>query len=146
VEAHLILLSQGGSANAHLESVLTERFQRAGTKLPKGGLRTLMSEPQLIAPKKQEIRVFAPAMSTGRHLAEDSLDLVPEAITDEDEGAQEETQASVAAAAAAVLGALGGLGAAGCILAAALRKRGRSQQRCGKGEAVALEGVRVTDQ
>jgi hypothetical protein len=147
VEAHLILLSQGGSANAHLESVLTERFQRAGAKLPKGGLRILMSEPQLIAPKKQEISVFAPDMTTGRHLAEDSLDLVPEAITDEDEGAQEETQASVAAAAAAaVLGALGGLGAAGCILAAALRKRGRSQRLCSKGEAVVLEGVRVTDQ
>jgi len=143
VEAHLILLSQGGSANAHLESVLTVRFQRAGTKLPKGGLRTLMSEPQLIAPKKQEISVFPPAMSTGRHLAEVSVDLVPEAITDEDQGSQEETRASVAAAAAAaVLCALGGLGA----LAAVLRKHGRSQERCSKGEAVTLQGVRVTDQ
>eukprot|EP00930_Biecheleria_cincta_P094525 TRINITY_DN856_c0_g1_i5.p1 TRINITY_DN856_c0_g1~~TRINITY_DN856_c0_g1_i5.p1 ORF type:complete len:520 (-),score=83.44 TRINITY_DN856_c0_g1_i5:117-1511(-) len=143
VEAHLILLSQGGSANVRLDAVLTERLQRAGTMLPKGGLRTLMSEPWLVAPKKQGASFSAPAMTTGRHLSEDSLELVPEAITDEDEGSQEGTRASLAAAAAAVLGAIG---AAGCIVAAALWKRGRSQQRCGNGETVALEGVRVTDQ
>jgi len=138
VEAHLILLSQSGSATAQLDAILTERLQRAGTVLPKGGLRTLVSEPRLVAPKKQGESVLASAMTTGRHLAESPLDFLPEAVTDEDEDTQESTRASLAAAAAAALGA------AGCIVAtAALRNRGKSQQQ---GDAVALESVSVRDQ
>lgn len=137
VEAQLILLSQGGSATVRLDAVLTERLQRAGTILPKGGLHTLVSEPRQVAPKKQ----LAPTMAIGRHLAEDSLDNAPEAITDdEDEETQDVTQASLAATAAAVLSALV---AAGSMMAAMLRKRGRPQR---EREAVALEGVSVSDQ
>lgn len=137
MEAHLILLSQSGSATAQLDAILTERLQRAGTVLPKEGLHTLVSEPRLVAPKKQGESVLASAMTTGRHLAEGPPDYLPEAVTDEDEETQESTRASLAAAAAAALGA------AGCIVAAALRKRGKSPQQ---GDAVALEGISVRDQ
>eukprot|EP00930_Biecheleria_cincta_P062208 TRINITY_DN476_c0_g1_i4.p1 TRINITY_DN476_c0_g1~~TRINITY_DN476_c0_g1_i4.p1 ORF type:complete len:1532 (+),score=276.30 TRINITY_DN476_c0_g1_i4:320-4597(+) len=143
VEAHLILLSQGGAATARLDAILTKRLQRAGTAFPKGGLRSLVSEPRLVAPRRQGVGIPASAMTTGRYLAEDRLELVPEAITDEDEETQEESRASLAAAAAAALGAVG---AAGCIVAAALRKHGRWQQESSRGETVALEGVRVSDQ
>lgn len=140
-EARLILLSQGGSATSRLDAILTRRFQQVGTALPEGGIRTLMSEPQQVAPKVQQ-QIGNSNVAFGRHLLEGgSEDSSAEVTSDQDEERTTETQANLAAIAAAALSAMG---AAACMLSVAVKKH--KQRRHGNGEAVALEGISVTDQ
>ncbi|CAE8635144.1 unnamed protein product [Polarella glacialis] len=81
VESRLILLSRGGAATARFDASLEARLLQAGAAVSKG-LRTLLSEPQQLAPRRQagEEPVFEATVggAPGRTLAE--LDVLIQAV------------------------------------------------------------------